>query len=116
MEGKEKMDVNSIILANHVIICITIIIGLINIIILGKLVKFYKETYEEIESKFTIGLLYFSRILLIGNILVLLALVCSLIGQIEIDEIGGTIVYLALLIISLSELVAFNILKRITLE
>jgi hypothetical protein len=110
------MDIYTLILANHIIVCITIIIGIINIIILGKLVKFYKETYAEIESKFTIGLLYFSRILLIGNILVVLALICSLIGKIEMDEIGGIIVYLALLIINLSELIAFNILKRITLE
>ncbi len=62
------------------------------------------------------GLLYFSRILLAGNVLVILALICSVIGKIEIDELSGTVVYVAVLLISTSQLVTFNILKKITLE
>ena len=62
------------------------------------------------------GLLYFSRILLAGNVLVILALICSVIGKIEIDELSGTVVYVALLLVCVSQLVAFNILKKITLE
>ena len=106
----------NLLLVNHILIGITIIIGIINIIILKKLIDFYKETYAEIESKFTMGLLYFSRILLVGNILVIFALICSVIGKIEIDELSGTVVYIALLLICFSLLVAFNILKKITLD
>lgn len=62
------------------------------------------------------GLLYFSRILLAGNVLVILALICSVIGKIEIDELSGTVVYIALLFICTSQLVAFNVLKKITLD
>lgn len=105
-----------LLLVNHILIGITIIIGIINILILKKLMDFYKETYVEIESKFTMGLLYFSRILLAGNMLVILALICSVLGNIEINELSGTIVYVALLLISSSQLVAFNILKKITLD
>ena len=105
-----------LLLVNHILIGITIIIGIVNIIILKKLIDFYKETCAEIESKFTMGLLYFSRILLAGNVLVILALICSVIGKIEIDELSGTVVYVAVLLISTSQLVTFNILKKITLE
>ena len=105
-----------LLLINHILIAITIIIGIVNIVILKKLIDFYKETYAEIESKFTMGLLYFSRILLSGNILVILALLCSVIGKIEIDELSGTVVYIALLFICASQLVAFNVLKKITLD
>ena len=105
-----------LLLVNHILIGITIIIGIVNIIILKKLIDFYKETCAEIESKFTMGLLYFSRILLTGNVLVIFALICSVIGKIEIDELSGTVVYVAVLLISTSQLVTFNILKKITLE
>ena len=105
-----------LLLVNHILIGITIIIGIVNIMILKKLIGFYKETYAEIESKFTMGLLYFSRILLVGNILVILSLICSVIGRIEVDELSGTVVYVALLLVCVSQLVAFNILKKITLE
>ncbi|MDO5851611.1 MAG: hypothetical protein Q4Q23_03910 [Methanobacteriaceae archaeon] len=110
------MNPTELLLINNILIYIAIIIGIINIGLLTGLTHFYKESYKEIASKFTIGLLYFSIILLIGNILVILFLFLSLIMGIEINEFSGTLVYTALVLINLSQLIAFAILFKITWE
>ena len=99
---------------NHVIIYIAIAVGIANICLLSGLVYFYRESYKQLESKFTIGLLYFSTILLIQNILLVIALVIFLILGIEIHKLDGTEHYTILLLINLAQLIALTILFKIT--
>lgn len=103
-------------LLNQILICIAIIAGIINTGLLIGLVYFYRESYKELESKFTIGLLYFTSILLIGNILAVIALALFLALGVEIDEFSGTVVYSILLLINVAQLIAFSILFKITWE
>ena len=99
---------------NQIIICIAITVGIANVGLLSGLVYFYRESYKQLESKFTIGLLYFSTILLIENILAILALVMFLLLGIEIHEIGGTEIYSTLLLINTAQLIALTVLFKIT--
>ena len=64
-------------------------------------------SYKLLKSKFTTGLLYFSLILLIQNILLVLALaVFYLLGK-EISQPDGTEHYTILLLINTAQLIAF---------
>lgn len=103
-------------LLNHVLIYIAIIAGIANIGLLIGLVYFYRESYRELASKFTIGLIYFTSILLIGNILAVIALSLFLALGVEIEEFSGTVVYSILLLINVAQLIAFSILFKITWE
>ncbi len=99
---------------NYILIYLAMIVGIANVGLLIGLTHFYKESYKEIPSKFTVGLLYFSIILLIGNIFVLLALIFSLVFALEINEYSGTLVYSALFLINVAQVIAFSILFKIT--
>ncbi len=99
---------------NQIIICIAITVGIANVGLLSGLVYFYRESYKQLESKFTIGLLYFSTILLIQNILLILALAIFLVLGIEIHHLDGTEHYSILLLINLAQLIALTILFKIT--
>lgn len=99
---------------NSILIYIGIIIGIANISLLIGLIYFYKESYKALESKFTIGLLYFTYILLIGNILAIMALALSLVLGIEINDFHGTVVYSIIFLINAAQLTAFSILFKIT--
>ena len=99
---------------NTVIIYVAIGVGIANVGLLSGLVYFYRESYKQLESKFTIGLLYFSTILLIQNILLVLALAIFLILGIEIHKFDGTEHYSILLLINLAQLIALTILFKIT--
>lgn len=101
-------------LLNHAIIYIAIAVGIANVCLLSGLVYFYRESYKQLESKFTIGLLYFSTILLIQNILLVIALAIFLILGIEIHKLDGTEHYTILLLINLAQLIALTILFKIT--
>ena len=101
---------------NHVIIYIAIGVGIANVCLLSGLVYFYLESYKQLKSKFTTGLLYFSTILLIANILAIIALAVFSILGVEIHEIGGTWVYFILLLVNVAQLIALSILFKITWE
>jgi len=101
---------------NHILIYIAIIFGIANVGLLIGLIYFYRESYKEIASKFTIGLLYFTSILLIGNILAIIALALFSALGIEIHEFSGTLVYSILLLLNMAQLIAFAILFKITWE
>ena len=101
---------------NTVIIYLAVIVGIANICLLSGLVYFYRESYKQLESKFTVGLLYFSTILLIQNILLVIALVIFLILGIEINELSGAEIYSILLLVSVAQLIALSILFKITWE
>jgi hypothetical protein len=101
---------------NRIILFAAIIIGIVNIGLLSGLLYFYWNSYKQLKSKFTIGLLYFALILLIQNILTIIALaVFSFLG-IEIHELGGTEIYSILLLVTLAQLIALSILFKITWE
>ena len=99
---------------NRIIITASIIIGIANIGILSGLLYFYWNSYKQLKSKFTIGLLYFALILLVQNILAIIALTVFLVLGIEIHEIGGAEIYSILLLVTLAQLVALIILFKIT--
>ena len=99
---------------NRIIISASIIIGFGNIGVLSGLLYFYWNSYKQLKSKFTIGLLYFALILLIQNILAIIALAVFLLLGIEIHEIGGAEIYSILLLVTLAQLVALIILFKIT--
>jgi len=101
---------------NHVIIYVAIGVGIANVCLLVGLVYFYLESYKQLKSKFTTGLLYFSTILLVENILAILALAIFSILGIEIHEIGGTEIYSILLLVNVAQLIALAILFKITWE
>jgi hypothetical protein len=99
-----------------VIIYIAVIVGIANVCLLSGLIYFYRESYKEISSKFTIGLLYFTTILLIQNILAIVAMVLFLNLSVEIHELIGLEFYTIMLLINLAQLVALAILFKITWE
>jgi hypothetical protein len=99
---------------NRIIITASIIVGIANIGILSGLFYFYWNSYKQLKSKFTIGLLYFALILLVQNILAIIALAVFLLLGIEIHEIGGAEIYSILLLVTLAQLVALIILFKIT--
>jgi hypothetical protein len=99
---------------NRMIILAAIVIGIANIGLLSGLFYFYWNSYKQLKSKFTIGLLYFALILLVQNILAIIALAVFAILGIEIHELGGTEIYSILLLVTLAQLVALTILFKIT--
>jgi hypothetical protein len=101
---------------NRIIIYAAIIVGIANIGLLSGLVYFYWDSYKQLKSKFTIGLLYFALILLIQNILAIIALAVFSILGIEIHELGGTEIYSILLLVNIALLIALSILFKITWE
>lgn len=99
---------------NTVIIYTAIGVGIANVCLLSGLVYFYLESYKQLESKFTTGLLYFSLILLIQNVILVLALAVFLALGIEIHQLDGTEHYSILLLVNVAQLIAFTILFKIT--
>jgi hypothetical protein len=99
---------------NRIILLVTIVIGIGNIGILSGLFYFYWNSFKQLRSKFTTGLLYFALILLVQNILAIIALSVFLIMGIEIHEIGGAEIYSILLLVTIAQLVALTILFKIT--
>ena len=101
---------------NSTIVYIAIGAGIINVSLLLGLIYFYWGSYRQLESKFTVGLIYFAAILLIQNILVTLALAVLLLLGKEINQLEGTLHYSILLLVNLAQLVALAILSKITWE
>ena len=99
---------------NQIILYVGIGVGIANVCLLSGLFYFYRNSYKQLESKFTIGLLYFSIILLIENILLVLALIAFLILGIDIHEFEGTEHYSIFLLINLAQFIALIILSKIT--
>lgn len=105
-----------LVLLNSLIVYVAIGAGIVNVGLLLGLIYFYWGSYRQLESKFTVGLLYFAGILLAQNILVTLALAALLIMGREINQIDGTLHYSILLLVNLAQLVALIILSKITWE
>ncbi len=106
----------NLVLLNTTIIYIAIIAGIINVGLLLGLVYFYWESYKGLKSKFTVGLLYFTGILLTQNILVTIALAVLLILGKELNQFDGVEHYSILLLVNAAQLVALIILSKITWE
>ncbi|HTX61167.1 MAG TPA: hypothetical protein VMC48_02555 [Methanobacterium sp.] len=105
-----------LVVLNSSIIYIAIGIGIINIGLLSGLIYFYWGSYKDLKSKFTVGLLYFSGILLAQNVLVTMALAALLILGKELNQFEGTEHYSILLLVNLAQLIALIILSKITWE
>lgn len=105
-----------LVFVNTAIIYTAIAVGIVNIGLLVGLIYFYWNSYKELASKFTVGLLGFTGILLIQNILVTLALYVLLILGKEITQFDGVEHYSVLLLVNTAQLVALIILSKITWE
>ncbi|MCE5214567.1 MAG: hypothetical protein LLF83_07610 [Methanobacterium sp.] len=105
-----------LIFLNKILIYAAIIAGIVNVCLLSGLVYFYLNSYKQLKSKFTFGLLYFTLILLIQNILVIVGLILFTIFGIEIEEFSGTIIYSLMFLVNLGQLIAYSILFKITWE
>ena len=99
---------------NKGILYTTIIASIANICLLSGLLYFYWDSYHQLKSKFTIGLLYFALILLVQNILAIIGLIVFFIIGVEVHGIGGTELYSILLFVTLAELIALSLLFKIT--
>lgn len=90
-------------------------IGVINVCLMMGLLNSYLKTYKEIKSGFTIGLLYFTSLILIQNIFITLYLAIQIIvppPELLLSELHEPIK--PLLFINMIQLVALGILYRIT--
>jgi hypothetical protein len=98
------------------IVYVALVVGVANIGLLLGLLHSYWKTYKEVKSGFTIGLLYFTSVLILQNIVSTIFLVFTLIMPIEFHgpEIGGPT--LPLLLINIVQLIALTILFKITRE
>jgi hypothetical protein len=103
-----------LIFINRMIILAAVIIGIANVGLLSGLFYFYWNSYHEIKSKFTTGLIYFAVILLVQNVLAIMALSLFALLGIEMHERGATEVYFVLLLVEAAQLIAFTILFKIT--
>jgi hypothetical protein len=99
---------------NRIILLAAIVVGIANVGLLSGLFYFYWNSFKQLKSKFTTGLLYFALILLVQNILAIIALTVFLIRGIEIHELGGTEIYSILLLVTIAQVVALTILFKIT--
>ena len=99
---------------NRIILLAAIVVGIANVGLLSGLFYFYWNSFKQLKSKFTTGLLYFALILLVQNILAIIALTVFLIMGIEIHELGGTEIYSILLLVTIAQVVALTILFKIT--
>ena len=105
-----------LIFINRMIILAAVIVGIANVGLLSGLFYFYWMSYKELKSKFTVGLIYFTLILLVQNILTIIALSLFAILGIEMHEHGATDVYFILLLVETAQLIAFLVLFKITWE
>lgn len=103
-----------LIFINRIIVLAAVIVGIANVGLLSGLFYFYWNSYQELKSKFTIGLIYFAFILLVQNVLAIIALSIFAILGIEMHEAGATEVYFILLLVEAAQLIAFLILFKIT--
>ncbi len=104
---------------------LALILGLLNVSLLLGLIYSYWKTYKEVKSGFTIGLLYFTSLILFQNIFIIIFLVIYLIllpavPTLEFTAPGVTVSFIfrepivPLFFINLIQLIALSILSKIT--
>ena len=100
------------------LIIVAVAIGIANIILLMFLLKTYWKTYKQIKSGFTIGLLYFTSLILIQNVFITLFLGLQVIlppsppPEILVSEFHEPVK--PLFFVNLIQLIALSILFKIT--
>ncbi len=101
-----------------VLIYLAFAVGIANVCLLLGLLHAYWKTYKEIKSKFTIGLLYFTSVLLIQNILVTLVIILPLFVNILPVQLGSDFgkPHIGFFFINVIQLIALTILYKITKE
>ncbi|MCK9151791.1 hypothetical protein [Methanobacterium alcaliphilum] len=103
-------------LLNTILLSSGIIIGIGNICLLSGLIYFYWKSYKELESKFTVGLLYFTSILLVQNILAIIALAIFQVLLALDHQKESMVLYSVLLGVNITQFIALTILFKITWE
>ena len=98
----------------YVIQYVAIGVGIVNISLLLGLLYIYWNSYHKLKSEFTIGLLYFTLVLLAQNIFATVFLVLLLISGAGTHNPEGIEHLLELSAINLIQLVALSILFKIT--
>jgi hypothetical protein len=98
------------------LIIIAVAVGIANVCLLLFLLNSYWKTYKEIKSGFTIGLLYFSTVLLLQNIVSTIFIAIPLLIPIDINVSELHSPRLPLFLINGVQLVALSILFKITRE
>ncbi|SCG85959.1 hypothetical protein [Methanobacterium congolense] len=98
----------------NVIQYVAIGIGAVNISLLFGLLYIYWTSYKKIKSEFTIGLLYFTLVLLLQNVLATGVLVMLLISGAGTHNPEGMEHLVELFTLNAIQLVALGILFRIT--
>jgi hypothetical protein len=96
---------------------LALIFGVINVSLLLGLLYSYWKTYKEVKSGFTIGLLYFTSLILLQNIFIILFLGLQIILPTQVvpnSEFHEP--RLPLFLINLIQLIALSILFKITRE
>lgn len=95
---------------------IALSVGVINVCLMMGLLYSYYRTYKEVKSGFTIGLIYFTSLILIQNIFTTLYLTVQLMVQPPTDMMLAQLQepIKPLFFINLIQLVALIILYRIT--
>ncbi len=96
---------------------IALSLGIINVSLMMGLLYSYYRTYKAVKSGFTIGLLYFTCLILIQNIFVSLFLAIQLFfpgPNMDITEVHEPVK--PLLFINMIQLVALSILYKITMK
>ena len=95
---------------------IALSVGVINVCLMMGLLYSYYRTYREVKSGFTIGLVYFTSLILIQNIFTTLFLAIQLLIQPPTDLILGQLQepIKPLFFINLIQFTALIILYRIT--
>jgi hypothetical protein len=94
---------------------IALSIGIINVCLMMGLLYSYYRTYVEVKSGFTVGLVYFTSLILIQNIFITLYLALQLIlppPEVILTDYHEPIK--PLLFINLIQLVALTVLYKIT--
>lgn len=98
----------------NVIQYVAIGIGAVNILLLFGLLYIYWTSYRKIKSEFTIGLLYFTLVLLLQNVLATGVLIMLLISGAGTHSHEGMEHLIELFTLNAIQLVALSILFRIT--
>jgi hypothetical protein len=110
-----KMIVIGLDKAYIIINYLALIFGVINVALILSLLYSYWRTYKKVKSGFTVGLLYFTSLILIQNILIIVFLGVQLIlplPMVPSHEFHEPV--LPLFLINLIQLIALIVLFRIT--
>lgn len=99
----------------NIIKYVAIGVGLANVCLLVGLFYVYWKSYQDMKSEFTIGLLYFTLVLLVQNIAATVFLVLlNFTGTVQSENLEAIEHLFELFLINIVQLLALSILSKIT--